>query len=132
MPRPGAPSTCRRASPAGPTTMPQSCRSSISARCSRSGRDVMVIETARLLLRDWREADIDAFDRHTNTPNVMRWLGGVATRVELEDRLRSRVMRWQAERGFTFWAVERKADGELLGFCGLNLPDTAGPAVQGR
>lgn len=91
----------------------------------------MVIETERLLLRDWREADIDAFDRHTNTPKVMRWLGGVTPRAELEERLRTRVMRWQTERGFTFWAVERKADEELLGFCGIKLADTAGAPVEG-
>jgi len=89
----------------------------------------MVIETPRLILRDWREADIDAFDRHTNTENVMRWLGGVQTRAELEDRLRNRIMRWQAERGFTFWAVERKADGALMGMCGLVKRDTL-PAVD--
>ena len=39
-------------------------------------------------------------------------------------------MRWQ-ERGFTFWAVERKADGELLGFCGLKLADTPGSPIEG-
>jgi RimJ/RimL family protein N-acetyltransferase len=91
----------------------------------------MVIETDRLILRDWREADVDAFDRHTNTPNVMRWLGGVASRAELEERLRTRVMVWRAERGFTFWAVERKADGELLGFCGIKIADTPGAPVEG-
>jgi RimJ/RimL family protein N-acetyltransferase len=37
----------------------------------------MGIETERLLLRDWRETDIAPFIRHTNTPAVMRWLGGV-------------------------------------------------------
>jgi RimJ/RimL family protein N-acetyltransferase len=36
-----------------------------------------MIETERLVLRDWREADLDPFVRHTNTPAVMRWLGGV-------------------------------------------------------
>lgn len=91
----------------------------------------MVIETARLLLRDWCEADIDAFNRHTNTPNVMRWLGGVTPPAEQEDRIRNRIMRWQVERGFTFWIVERKEDGELLGFCGLKLADTAGAPVEG-
>ena len=38
-----------------------------------------VIETQRLLLRDWRDEDIAPFIRHTNTPAVMRWLGGVQT-----------------------------------------------------
>lgn len=91
----------------------------------------MTVETERLLLRDWREADIDAFDRHTNTPNVMRWLGGVNSREKLEEVIRTRLMRWQVERGFTFWVVERKSDGELLGFCGLKIADTAGAPVEG-
>ena len=91
----------------------------------------MAIETERLILRDWREADIEPFIRHTNTPAVMRGLGGVWTRDEAENALRGRLMRWQAERGFTFWAVERKADGELLGFCGIKIADTAGAPVEG-
>ena len=40
-------------------------------------------------------------------------------------------MRWQEERGFTFWAVERKSDGELLGFCGIKIADTEGSPVEG-
>jgi len=91
----------------------------------------MTIETERLLLRDWTEADIAPFIRHTNTPAVMRWLGGVQPEAEAEKAIRDRLMRWQAERGFTFWAVERKADGELLGFCGLKVADQAGAPVEG-
>jgi len=92
----------------------------------------VAIETARLLLRNWREADIDPFDRHTNTEAVMRWLGGVQTREQLEDAMRNRIMRWQEERGFTFWAVERKGDGELLGFCGLKIANIEGSPIEGR
>ena len=90
----------------------------------------MAIETPRLLLRNWTEADIEPFDRHTNTPAVMRWLGGVQSREQLENAIRNRIMRWQ-ERGFTFWAVERKADAELLGFCGLKLADSEGSPIEG-
>ncbi len=91
----------------------------------------MAIETERLILRDWREADVAPFIRHTNTPVVMRWLGGVQAEADLEASLRTRMMRWQVERGFTFWAVERRADGALLGFCGLKLADTAGTSIEG-
>jgi RimJ/RimL family protein N-acetyltransferase len=91
----------------------------------------MAIETARLILRDWGEADIAPFIRHTNTPEVMRWLGGVQTEAALKDAIRNRMMRWQAERGFTFWVVERKADCELLGFCGIKIADTAGSPIEG-
>jgi RimJ/RimL family protein N-acetyltransferase len=91
----------------------------------------MAIETARLILRDWGDADIAPFIRHTNTPAVMRWLGGVQTEAALTETIRGRMMRWQEERGFTFWVVERKADGELLGFCGIKIADTAGSPIEG-
>jgi RimJ/RimL family protein N-acetyltransferase len=89
-----------------------------------------MIETERLILRDWREEDIEPFLRHTNTPAVMRWLGGVRSDADQLESI-GRMMRWQAERGFTFWIVERRADGELLGFCGLKLADSPGSPIAG-
>ena len=86
-------------------------------------RPPAAIETKRLRLRDWSEADIEPFIRYTNTEPVMRWLGGVKAPEEHGQIIRDRIMRWQDERGFTFWALERKSDGELLGFCGLKLAD---------
>ena len=90
-----------------------------------------MIETPRLVLRDWSEADIAPFIAHTNTPAVMRWLGGPLPEADIPDRLRARLMRWHGERGFTFWAVERKADKALLGFCGIKIADDAGSPVEG-
>ena len=89
-----------------------------------------MIETDRLILRDWTEADIAPFLLHTNRPAVMRWLGGVRTEAEQRESI-GRMMRWQRERGFTFWVVERKADGELLGFCGLKIADTPDSPIEG-
>lgn len=91
-----------------------------------------MIETPRLRLRDWREEDIEPFVRHTNTPAVMRWLGGVKPEEEARQIVVDRLVRWQRERGFTFWVVERKADGEPLGFCGLKIADTAGSPIVGE
>jgi RimJ/RimL family protein N-acetyltransferase len=91
----------------------------------------MAIETGRLILRDWGETDIAPFIRHTNTEAVMQWLGGVQAEAALAETIRARMMRWQEERGFTFWVVERKADGELLGFCGIKIADTAGSPIEG-
>lgn len=88
------------------------------------------IETERLVLRDWREEDWPEFFRATNTPTVMRWLGGV-----LDDdgmaRQRARVEACRAVNGFCFWAVERREDGALLGFCGLKRADAPGSSVAG-
>ena len=91
-----------------------------------------MIETERLRLRDWREDDIEPFIRLTNTEPVMRWLGGVKSEAEHREIIRDRMMRWQAERGFTFWVVERKADGALLGFCGLKIADGEGSPIAGE
>lgn len=90
-----------------------------------------MIETERLILRNWHEEDIAPFIRHTNTPAVMRWLGGVLPPPQAETIIRERIMRWQAERGFTFWVVERRFDHELLGFCGLKIADSPGSTVPG-
>ena len=90
-----------------------------------------MIETERLILRDWTDADIEPFLHHTNTPAVMRWLGGVKSGPERLAGI-ERCMRLQEERGFTFWVVERKADGELLGFCGIKLADTPGSPIEGQ
>lgn len=90
-----------------------------------------MIETPSLRLRDWREEDIEPFIRHLNTEPVMRWLGGLRTAEQQEAAVRDRFMAWQDTRGFTFWALERKADGALLGFCGLKLSDDPGSPVEG-
>ncbi len=90
-----------------------------------------MLETERLLLRNWRSDDLEPFLRHTNTPAVMRWLGGVLPEDKARARLAERLMRWQQERGFTFWIVERKRDREVLGFCGLKLADDEGAPVEG-
>lgn len=92
----------------------------------------MTIETPRLSLRDWREEDIEPYIRHLNVEPVMRWLGGVRTPEQQEATVRDRFIAWQEARGFTFWAVERRQDGELLGFCGLKLADDAGSPVEGQ
>ena len=81
------------------------------------------LETRRLILRDWREADWVEFWRVTNTPAVMRWLGDPADEAT-RNAARQRLEGYRRDHGHTFWVLERKADGgllsgELLGFCGL-------------
>ena len=90
-------------------------------------------ETDRLILRDWREDDWEPFFRHTNTPAVMRWLGGVMNETGM-GTARLRLESYRRDHGFTFWVVERKADGghlagEPLGFCGLKRSNLQGGPV---
>ena len=91
-----------------------------------------MIETERLVLRNWRLDDLDAFVEHLNTEPVMRWLGGLRDRQALEDVVRHRFIAWQERWGYTFWVAERKEDGAFLGFCGLKVADDAGSPVEGN
>ena len=91
----------------------------------------VVAETERLRLRTWEEADRDEFVRRTNTPEVMRWLGGVWSRED-HDKGFERIAGYQRDFGHTFWIVERKSDGALLGFCGLKRVNSSGAdAIMG-
>ena len=89
-----------------------------------------IADTDRLILRDWRMSDRAVFLEHLNSPAVMRWLGGVqeeATYVAAFERLEG----YNRDFGHTFWIVERKADGEVLGFCGLKRVNSEGAPNPG-
>lgn len=82
-------------------------------------------ETARLRLRAWDEADEARFYQVMNTPGVMCHLGGVQTPDEWHSAF-ERIRGFTRDSGHTFWIVEDKASGELLGFCGLKRVNTPG------
>lgn len=84
-----------------------------------------VATTERLVLRTWDEGDLDAFMKATNTPAVMRWLGGVWPRQNHEAAF-ERIAQYQRDFGHTLWVVEDRANGELLGFCGLKRVNSPG------
>jgi RimJ/RimL family protein N-acetyltransferase len=83
------------------------------------------LETPRLILRDWRDADWSPFFAGTNTPEGMRWLGGVMDGAKMAAQ-RARIELYAQTYGHTFWVVERKADGAVLGFCGLKRSNQPG------
>lgn len=83
------------------------------------------METARLILRDWREEDSAPFKQHLNTPAVMRWLGGVQSDAEFAAFV-ARNHACADTHGHCFWIVERRDDGAILGFCGLKRVNAEG------
>lgn len=85
----------------------------------------VVAETKRLRLRTWDEEDEFRFYEIMNTPAVMRWLGGQQSREEWSAGF-NRLRTYQRDLGFTFWIVERRADDEILGFCGLKRTNAPG------
>jgi len=82
----------------------------------------LVLETERLRLRAWREEDIPLFARMGADPEVMRYFPRPLTAEESRAMVQ-KIRAGMAERGYGFWAAERKADGSFLGLIGLSLAD---------
>jgi RimJ/RimL family protein N-acetyltransferase len=87
------------------------------------------LETERLVLRSWRDADIDPFHAINSDPEVMATLGPLMSRDEVA-ALVERVRGIEAGHGHTFWALESKQDARLIGWCGA-IRGSVGP-VEGR
>ena len=80
------------------------------------------LETNRLLLRQWRDEDLDPYARICADPEVMRYLPGVQTREQSTDAVKKFVRHWE-ERDFGMWVVEEKKTGAFIGFIGLLYQD---------
>jgi RimJ/RimL family protein N-acetyltransferase len=80
---------------------------------------VTELRTERLLLRQWREEDRAPFAALNADPVVMEHFPSTMTR-EASDAFVDFNIATIAERGWGLWAVE--ADGEFIGFVGLNEP----------
>lgn len=88
------------------------------------------LETQRLILRSWNEADIDPFHAICSDPVVMEHLGTPMTREQVAATV-GRMQRLQREDGHCFWAMERKEDGQLIGWCGI-IRGVLGTPVAGK
>jgi RimJ/RimL family protein N-acetyltransferase len=89
-----------------------------------------MIETERLILRGWREADKAPFHAMCSDPRVMEFLGPPMSR-EAVDEIFERQNNVLARTGHCFWALERRADGAFMGFCGIQ-PGPAGTPIEGE
>lgn len=83
-----------------------------------------MIDTDRLRLRAWTDADRAPFAAMSRDPEVMATLGPLLTRAE-SDALIDRLVAMQARDGHCFWALERKADGAFLGWTGVIVASVA-------
>jgi RimJ/RimL family protein N-acetyltransferase len=88
-----------------------------------------VIATERLWLRPWRKADREAYLNMSADPSVMDWLGGPLSAEVAQARF-DLLLRGVGAGGVGRLAIERKADGAFIGYCGLT-PVAAGLPVSG-
>ncbi len=78
-----------------------------------------ILETTRLWLRPMRDDDFDALLEIFTDPKVMAAFGGeLLTPTQMQGWL-SRNLEHQTQFGYGLFSVIRKADGLLIGDCGL-------------
>lgn len=102
---------------------------------------VPTIETERLLLRGWRNADLAPFSEAFGDAVHSRYIGGpLSSPLECWRRLVGFAGHWMLN-GYGMFALEEKATGRFAGWCGpwypVDFPETElsytlHPAMQGR
>jgi RimJ/RimL family protein N-acetyltransferase len=93
-----------------------------------------MIETERLRLRRWREADLPAFATMNADPVVRRYFSSRLTREESDTSV-ARFIRMYALDGYGFMATELRETSEFIGLLGIQrmsflLPGRSVPAVE--
>jgi RimJ/RimL family protein N-acetyltransferase len=85
---------------------------------------MITLTTERLLLRMFRETDLEAYAQMCADPEVVRYLGTGQTmsRPEAWRHMAMIVGHWHV-RGYGLWAVEERATGQLIGRIGLFKPE---------
>ncbi|HEY1927784.1 MAG TPA: GNAT family N-acetyltransferase [Caulobacteraceae bacterium] len=82
----------------------------------------MRLETERLILRAWREEDLDAAAATLADPRVGDWLGSFPSREQVAQRMAA----WNtqlASDGVGRFALERRSGGAVVGAVGLHVVD---------
>jgi RimJ/RimL family protein N-acetyltransferase len=88
--------------------------------------EIIEFNTERLLLRQWRESDRSPFAALNADAEVMACFPALLDR-QASDELADRCQALIAARGWGFWAVELRSNGDFLGFVGLREPVQALP-----
>lgn len=83
---------------------------------------MIVMETPRLILRNWCEEDRDFFYRINSDPVVMEFFPGPRSRAA-SDALMDRVATNISDDKIGFYALQEKSSGNLVGMTGLARTD---------
>jgi RimJ/RimL family protein N-acetyltransferase len=81
------------------------------------------LQTDRLILREFREEDLDAYADMCGDPQVMKFLGGKPlSRADSWRNMSTIVGHWLLK-GYGMWAVQRKENSEMIGRIGCWQPE---------
>jgi len=86
---------------------------------------MQILETSRLILRQFRRDDVDALALVISDPETMHYYPAPFDRAGVEQWI-ERNMRRYAECGFGLWAMVLRSSGELIGDCGLTVQNVDG------
>lgn len=78
-----------------------------------------MLETDRLILRQWQEKDLQPFAELNADPEVMKYFPKALSRQESDNVVSRFIEMIVSNQGWGFWAVEIKATGEFVGSVGL-------------
>ena len=79
------------------------------------------LRTERLVLRPWRDSDLEPFRVLNADPEVMRYFPATLDAAQ-SDALAQRIREAMARRDSGFWAVEVPGVAGFIGFTGLSVP----------
>jgi len=82
---------------------------------------IIETETKRLLLRQWRETDLDYFAEINSSKKVMEFYPSILSRQQSDDFAQN-IQQRISDSGWGFWAIEIPQVCEFIGFVGLNKP----------
>jgi RimJ/RimL family protein N-acetyltransferase len=85
-----------------------------------------MLTTSRLLLRQWRDDDLDDWAALNADPSVREFFDGVLTRDEALGSM-TYFRDTLASRGWGWWAIEVRETGRLAGMAGLDPVDEEVP-----
>ncbi len=80
------------------------------------------IKTHRLIIRPWRDQDLEPFSAMNQDKEVMRFTPGLLTIEESNNQIAARRKEFE-NLGFCLWACELKSTGEFIGSVGLTIHD---------
>lgn len=83
---------------------------------------MIILETSRLIIRNWEDRDRDLFHIINSDEEVMRFFPFLRDRSQ-SDELFDRVQKMISETGLGFYALEEKESGQCIGFAGLARTD---------
>ncbi|AQZ64986.1 acetyltransferase, GNAT family [[Actinomadura] parvosata subsp. kistnae] len=84
------------------------------------------METERLIMRRWREADKEPFAAMNADPEVMEHFPAPLTRAQ-SDAMVDRIEEQFDRLGYGLWALEVRESGAFIGFAGLALQTFEAP-----